>query len=58
MHVRSGAESPRYAIVAGSGFYLIAAAFLGFASRRLKADWERSAWVYVRQRTDVRLVRV
>ncbi len=41
MHVRFGAESLRYAIVAGSGFYLIAAAFLLFASRRLKADWER-----------------
>jgi hypothetical protein len=40
MHVRFGAESLRYAIVAGSGFYLIAAAFLLFASRRLKADWE------------------
>ena len=41
MHVRFGAESLRYAIVAGSGFYLIAAAFLLFASRRLEADWER-----------------
>jgi hypothetical protein len=41
MHVRFGAESLRYAIVAGSGFYLVAAAFLLFASRRLEADWER-----------------
>lgn len=40
MHVRFGSESLRYAIVAGSGFYLIAAGFLGLASRRLQADWE------------------
>ena len=40
MHVRFGSESLRYAIVAGSGFYLIAAGFLWLASRRLQADWE------------------
>ena len=41
MHVRFGAESLRYAILAGTGFYLIAAAFFLLASRRLEADWER-----------------
>lgn len=40
MRVRFGAESLRYAIVAGSGFYLIAAALLLLAARHLKADWE------------------
>jgi hypothetical protein len=41
MHVRFGAESLRYAILAGTGFYLIAAAFFLLASRRLETDWER-----------------
>jgi predicted MFS family arabinose efflux permease len=41
MQYRFGAESLRYAILAGSGFYLVAAAFLLFAARRLERDWER-----------------
>jgi len=40
LHVRAGADSLRYAIVAGTGFYLIAAVFLVLASRRLENDWE------------------
>ena len=40
LHVRAGADSLRYAIVAGTGFYLIAAVFLVLASRRLESDWE------------------
>jgi hypothetical protein len=39
--VRFGTESLRYAIVAGTAFYLIAAGLLLLASRSLKADWER-----------------
>jgi MFS family permease len=39
MRVRFGAESLRYAILSGTGFYLIAAAFLVFAARHLRADW-------------------
>jgi MFS family permease len=41
LRLRYGSESLRYAIVAGSGFYLIAAGFLLLASRRLETDWER-----------------
>jgi MFS family permease len=41
MRVRFGIESLRYAILAGTGFYLIAAALLFLASRRLDEDWER-----------------
>jgi MFS family permease len=41
MRVRFGSESLRYAILAGTGFYLIAATLLFLASRRLDADWER-----------------
>lgn len=41
LRLRFGSESLRYAIVAGSGFYLIAAGFLLLASRRLETDWER-----------------
>jgi len=40
LHVRAGADSLRYAIVAGTGFYLLAAVFLALASRRLEKDWE------------------
>lgn len=36
---RFGAESLRYAILAGTGFYLIAAMLLLFASRKLARDW-------------------
>ena len=39
MRVRFGAESLRYAILAGTGFYLIAAALLFFAGRSLARDW-------------------
>jgi MFS family permease len=37
--VRFGLESLRYAILAGTGFYLIAAALLFFAGRNLAKDW-------------------
>jgi MFS family permease len=40
MRMRFGAESLRYAILTGTGFYLIAAAFLAFAARHLSADWQ------------------
>ncbi|HXA37277.1 MAG TPA: MFS transporter [Steroidobacteraceae bacterium] len=39
MRVRFGAESLRYAILAGTGFYLMAAALLFFAGKRLAKDW-------------------
>ena len=39
MRVRFGAESLRYAILAGTGFYLIAAALLFFAGIKLAKDW-------------------
>jgi MFS family permease len=39
MRVRFGAESLRHAILTGTGFYLIAAALMFFASRRLAKDW-------------------
>lgn len=39
--VRFGAEALRYSIVANTGLYLIAAALLLFAARRLERDWER-----------------
>jgi MFS family permease len=41
MRARFGSESLRYAILAGTGFYLIAAVLLFLASRRLDEDWER-----------------
>jgi MFS family permease len=41
MRARFGTESLRYAILAGTGFYLIAAALLFLASRRLDEDWEK-----------------
>jgi len=37
--VRFGLESLRYAILAGTGFYLVAAALLFFAGRKLAKDW-------------------
>jgi MFS family permease len=36
---RFGAESLRYAILAGTGFYLVAALLLFFAGRKLAKDW-------------------
>jgi predicted MFS family arabinose efflux permease len=36
---RFGAESLRYAILAGTGFYLIAALLLFFAGKKLAQDW-------------------
>ena len=40
LHVRgAGIESLRYAILAGLGFYLVAAALFLFASRHLDRDW-------------------
>jgi hypothetical protein len=38
--VRFGVESLRYAILSGTGFYLVAAALLLFASRHLESDWK------------------
>jgi len=40
MRVRFGAESLRYAILAGTGFYVLAASFLLYASRKLRSDWQ------------------
>jgi MFS family permease len=40
MHARFGADSLRYAILAGTGFYLLAALFFILASQRLENDWE------------------
>jgi len=40
MRIRYGAESLRYAILAGTGFYFVAAAFLLYASRHLRNDWQ------------------
>jgi sugar phosphate permease len=39
MRLRFGAESLRYAILAGTGFYLIAAMLFFFAGRKLAKDW-------------------
>jgi MFS family permease len=39
MRARFGAESLRYAILTGTGFYLVAAALLFMAARRLAKDW-------------------
>jgi len=39
MRLRFGAESLRYAILAGTGFYLIAAVLLWAAGKRLARDW-------------------
>jgi len=40
MHARFGVDSLRYAILAGTGFYLVAALFFILASQRLEKDWE------------------
>jgi predicted MFS family arabinose efflux permease len=40
LKVRAGVESLRYAILAGSGFYVLAALFFLFAARHLQKDWE------------------
>lgn len=39
MRLRFGTESLRYAILSGTGFYLLAAAFLLIAARKLAKDW-------------------
>jgi sugar phosphate permease len=39
MRQRFGTESLRYAILSGTGFYLMAAALLFFAGRNLAKDW-------------------
>jgi hypothetical protein len=39
MRLRFGAESLRYAILAGTGFYLTAAILLYLGGRRLAKDW-------------------
>ncbi len=39
MRVRFGAESLRYAILGGTGFYLVAAALFFFAGSKLARDW-------------------
>ncbi len=41
--LRLGAESLRYAILAGLGFYLVAAALFFVASRRIDGDWRDDA---------------
>jgi len=38
----SGVESLRYAILSGTGFYVVAALFLLFAARHLDEDWHES----------------
>jgi MFS family permease len=38
--VRFGAESLRYAILAGTSFYLLSAVLFVLSSRRLERDWE------------------
>ena len=40
LSVRYGADSLRYAILAGTTFYLVAAALFLLSSRRLELDWE------------------
>jgi MFS family permease len=39
MRLRFGAESLRYAILAGTGFYLVAAALLFLAGKKLAKEW-------------------
>ncbi len=39
MRLRFGVESLRYAILAGTGFYLVAAALLFLAGKKLARDW-------------------
>ena len=40
--VRYGSESLRYAILSGTGFYLISAALFVIAARHLTREWENS----------------
>jgi hypothetical protein len=40
LKVRYGDEALRYAILSGTGFYILAALFLLLASIRLAKDWE------------------
>jgi len=40
LRVHFGADSLRYAILAGTGFYVLAALFYLFAARHLAEDWE------------------
>lgn len=40
MRMRFGAESLRYAILSGTGFYVLAAAFMLLAARHLRTDWQ------------------
>jgi len=40
LRMRAGIESLRYAILAGTGFYVLAALFFFFAARHLGNDWE------------------
>ncbi len=40
MHLRFGTDSLRYAILAGTGFYVVAAILFILASQRLEKDWE------------------
>jgi predicted MFS family arabinose efflux permease len=40
MRTRFGAESLRYAILSGTGFYVLAAAFMLLAARHLRTDWQ------------------
>jgi hypothetical protein len=37
--VRAAAESLRYAILTGTGFYVVAALLLALSARRLHKDW-------------------
>jgi MFS family permease len=46
MRVRFGTESLRYAILGGTGFYLIAAALLFFAGLNLAKDWVGDAGLH------------
>jgi len=40
--VRYGSESLRYAILSGTGFYLISAVLFVLAARHLAREWEQS----------------
>ena len=39
LDARFGTESLRYAILIGTGFYLVSAALLALTARRLPRDW-------------------
>lgn len=41
LRVRAGAESLRYAILGGTGLYILAAMFFFYAARHLDTDWQR-----------------